>query len=179
MLTLLETLAGYLPPTLIRYLAADPRIPDEPVQENLLAAVLFADISGFTALSERLAKSGPQGAEQLTYMLNSYFGELIELITQYGGEVAKFAGDALLALWPTDNTAEHAALGDLTRRAADCALEIQARFKNYQIKGSPKPGEESTRLIRHHRPRSRRPAPPPPTAGSSSRSPRASAAPSA
>ena len=64
------------------------------------SAVLFADISGFTALSERLAAKGADGVEELTQILNAYFGRLIEVIVDHGGDVVKFAGDALLAFWP-------------------------------------------------------------------------------
>jgi class 3 adenylate cyclase/tetratricopeptide (TPR) repeat protein len=62
--------------------------------------VLFADISGFTALAERLAQRGPIGAEELTRSLDTVFDLLIELVDAWGGEVIKFAGDALLAIWP-------------------------------------------------------------------------------
>lgn len=41
--------------------------------------------------------------EKLTYYLNDYFGQLIRLIHSHGGDVVKFAGDALLAVWPTDD----------------------------------------------------------------------------
>ncbi len=58
-----------------------------------------ADISGFTPLTARFAREGPAGAEKLTGILNTYFGQLIELITSYWGDVLKFAGDALIAIW--------------------------------------------------------------------------------
>ena len=67
------------------------------------AGVLFADISGFTRLTEQLAELGPEGAEQLTRLLNRYFGSIIDAIEEAGGDVLKFAGDALLAVWPTDH----------------------------------------------------------------------------
>ena len=71
-------------------------------RERLAAAVLFADISGFTALTERLARTGPAGVEELTELLNDCFGRLVKLVVDHGGDVVKFAGDALLALWPAD-----------------------------------------------------------------------------
>ena len=74
----------------------------EPHGEQLAAAVLFADISGFTALTERLARTGPGGVEELTELLNGCFGQLVQLVIDHGGDVVKFAGDALLALWPAD-----------------------------------------------------------------------------
>ena len=97
---LIETLTSYVPTLVARRLATDPTPPTQAEAESLPAAVLFADISGFTALTERLAQRGPAGIEELTHLLNEYFGQLIDLINIYGGDVFKFAGDALLALWP-------------------------------------------------------------------------------
>jgi class 3 adenylate cyclase len=92
----------------------------EPEGERLAAAVLFADISGFTALTERLARTGPAGVEELTELLNDCFGRLVKLVVDHGGDVVKFAGDALLALWPADE-----GLAGVTTRAAGCGLAMQ------------------------------------------------------
>ena len=92
----------------------------EPEGEQLAAAVLFADISGFTALTERLAQTGPSGVEELTELLNGCFGELVQLVADHGGDVVKFAGDALLALWPADED-----LPAVTAQAASCGLAMQ------------------------------------------------------
>src|SRR5689334_15766966 len=98
--TPLSSLTSYVPGLIVRGLAADPTPLSEPAAERFPAAVLFADISGFTPLAERLAQQGPAGTEELTRILNDYFGQLIEIITGHGGDVVKFAGDALIALWP-------------------------------------------------------------------------------
>jgi hypothetical protein len=58
---------------------------------------------GFTPLAEKLAKLGSRGVEQLTTVLNEYFGQIINLIHNHGGDIVKFAGDALLAIWPSIN----------------------------------------------------------------------------
>jgi hypothetical protein len=47
-----------------------------------------------------LAKMGTEGVEKVTVLLNTYFGGLIKLIHDYGGDIVKFAGDALMAIWP-------------------------------------------------------------------------------
>jgi class 3 adenylate cyclase len=60
--------------------------------------VLFADVSGFTALTEALSVKGPEGAEQLAKHLNSYFEQLVRLIAAQGGDVFKFAGSFVLVL---------------------------------------------------------------------------------
>lgn len=123
-----EDLARFVPAFLAARVAASPAPPAAAAAESGHAAVLFADISGFTALSERLAARGADGVEELTRALNAYFGQLIAVITAHGGDVVKFAGDALLAFWPV------AAEGELpraTRTAAGCALEVQAAIKSF------------------------------------------------
>lgn len=129
--TILETLASYLPPLIVRRYAADPSPPSAPSADRFAAAVLFADISGFTALTERLAQQGPTGAEELTRVLNLYFSQLVDLVVAHGGEVMKFAGDALLAVWPAGTAA--AELAAATHRAAQCGLFAQRRLHAFQV----------------------------------------------
>ena len=64
------------------------------------AAVLWLDVSGFTALSEMLGEQGPAGAERLSELLNERFGALIAVIARHGGDITHFAGDAICAVWP-------------------------------------------------------------------------------
>lgn len=62
---------------------------------------MFADVSGFTALSEKLqAKGGAEGVEILTQIINDYFAKMLEIIAKSDGQLLKFAGDALLAFFP-------------------------------------------------------------------------------
>jgi class 3 adenylate cyclase len=131
MAELTETLASYVPTLVTRRLTTNPRPINEPSAESFPTAVLFADVSGFTPLTERLAQRGPAGAETLTHELNTYFGQLIEIVTACGGDVVKFAGDALTAIWPVVEAHENG-LSMAMRRAAACALAIQTALKNYQ-----------------------------------------------
>ncbi len=78
--------------------------------------MLSADISGFTALSEKLAGKGKAGAEEITSLINTCFTALIDSAYSYGGEVIKFGGDALLILFRGENH---------ERRAADAGLLMQ------------------------------------------------------
>jgi len=72
--------------------------------------LVSADISGFTALSERLAAYGREGAEELTVLLNDCFGGMIAIVDDHGGDVLKFGGDALLVLFEgPEHTAQAAA----------------------------------------------------------------------
>ncbi len=128
--TLREHLNSYVPPAILRFAMADCTPRAMPAAESSAAAILFADISGFTPLAESLAQRGPAGAEALTQLLNDYLGQLVELIHSQGGEVLSFAGDALLAMWSDSVCGENLSL--LTQRAAYCALTIQKQFNNYE-----------------------------------------------
>lgn len=70
---------------------------------ELHASLCFVDISGFTALSERLARRGRVGTEQLTEVLSHVFSRMLAIAAQQGGSLLKFGGDALLLLFPGDN----------------------------------------------------------------------------
>lgn len=59
-------------------------------------ALLFADISGFTALTEKMGVLGREGAEELTVGTNQFFEKLLAVIDRHDGDVLKFGGDALL-----------------------------------------------------------------------------------
>lgn len=72
--------------------------------------LVSADISGFTALSERLAEFGNEGAEQLTELLNRCFAAMIDVCEQRHGDVVKFGGDALLVLFTGHDHAIDAAV---------------------------------------------------------------------
>jgi class 3 adenylate cyclase len=107
-----HNLEAYIPGDRRRALAAGTPMPD-----RVRGAALFADISGFTALTEALADElGPQrGAEELTANLNRVFHSLIAELERFGGHVIYFSGDAITC-WID---------GDDGARATACALEMQ------------------------------------------------------
>lgn len=86
--------------------------------ERRVVSVLFADIKDYTSLSERL------DPEQIEDLVGGLFREFSEVITQQGGYVDKFMGDAILALFGAPR-----GFGDDTERAVNCALEMQRRAK--------------------------------------------------
>jgi class 3 adenylate cyclase len=57
--------------------------------ETFPACVIFADISGFTPLTEKMTAMGLEGVEQLTSALNKYFDSLVGIIYRYGGDIIK------------------------------------------------------------------------------------------
>ena len=120
---LVETMSTYVPATILQELCVDPTPPSKPKKETLSGAILFIDVSGFTALNERLAKLGPAGPEQVSTHLNRYFGQLIDAVHRHGGDVLKFAGDALICLFGSVGSTEP--LQTLVLRAVQCACEVQ------------------------------------------------------
>jgi predicted ATPase/class 3 adenylate cyclase len=96
--------------------------------ERADAVVLFADVVGFTPMSEALARSGAYGTEELTRILNGWFGTMVELAAGAGGSVAEFAGDALTAVFWRDHRTWRAT----RRRALRCALAMQAATARFQ-----------------------------------------------
>ena len=126
--TFVENVASFLPIRVLNCFAADSTPLASPVSGSLEAAVLFVDISGFTALTELLAQKGAIGVEELTTHLNAYFGQLIELIIAHKGDIFKFAGDAMLAIWPAESMSLYLA----TYCAAQCALAILNDLGKYQ-----------------------------------------------
>ena len=92
----------------------------EPVERE--ATVLFADIAGFTTLTEKLGPSG------ITNVLNAYFDDATDVISSYGGVITQFQGDAILAIFNVPATdPAHA------QKALNAAQEIsrRANLKTY------------------------------------------------
>lgn len=85
------------------------------------AVVLFADVVGFTAMSEALARVGSFGTEELTGILNGWFGEMADCVSRYGGTLVEFAGDALIAVFDHERHGRRRT----ARRAVRCALDMQ------------------------------------------------------
>jgi len=88
-------------------------------------SLVFVDISGFTSLSERLARKGRIGAEELTVVLDRVFGRMLEVVFERGGSLLKFGGDALLLLFETEDHVLQACAATVEMRAAlrDAAKE--------------------------------------------------------
>ncbi len=108
---------------------------------------MFADVSGFTALSERLAQENSgDGAEILTIIMNDYFAEMLEILAKSDGQLLKFAGDALLVLFPAYDDD----LGDLNK-AIRAGWRMQRAITRFQPISDPRlvallGGEQSFQL---------------------------------
>jgi class 3 adenylate cyclase/tetratricopeptide (TPR) repeat protein len=124
-----HALSALVPAALVRHTAVSDGAPVPCVQHGV-GAVLFADISGFTALSERLAaRDAAAGAEELSRLVNACFGVVVDTIEEFGGDVLRFAGDAPIALFSADG-ADGAApdLPAAVGRATACAVALQERM---------------------------------------------------
>ncbi|HKZ85152.1 MAG TPA: adenylate/guanylate cyclase domain-containing protein [Anaerolineae bacterium] len=98
----LERLLGALTTYLPRHLLHELMLRPEPGRAHgafLSSTVLFADVSGFTAMSERLTALGREGAETLTGVINDYFTTMSDIAAQLGGDLMLFGGDAMLLLF--------------------------------------------------------------------------------
>src|SRR5262249_3662723 len=118
-----ETLASYLPALVLRDLAGDAAEITTPHAETGPAAVLFADLAGFTALAEQLSTKGPRGAEELSHIIDAHFVRLTDIALAAGGDVLAYAGDAALVAWPAGG---HDQLVEALARAATAGLGLQA-----------------------------------------------------
>jgi predicted ATPase/class 3 adenylate cyclase len=126
--TIVNALASYLPGFQLRAIASRKKALSEPYVDRTAGAVVFVDISGFSQLTERAAEAGPAGAEALADALSAYFGRITDIITDRGGDVLTFAGDAALGVWLENDVA----LGDAACLAAQAGLAIQRELAYYK-----------------------------------------------
>ena len=93
--------------------------------------VLFADIRGFTTMSEKLS------ADEVSVILNEYFTEIEPIVTRHNGVINKFIGDAVMAIFGEPIQDENH-----PKNAVKCACEMLEKVKELQTKwleeGKPK-----------------------------------------
>ena len=109
-------LTPFVPRVVVDWLRVDP----EARHRRLEGTLAFVDISGFTALNERLAQKGKLGAEEVTEVMNGTFERLLDVAYAFGGGLLKFGGDALLLFFTGD---DHAA------RACDAAYGMRTALQ--------------------------------------------------
>ena len=118
----MHRLGTYLPQDRLRALIKGESLPD-----HTNGSAIFADISGFTPLTEKLTQTlGPRkGVEALSYQLNAVYGALIDQVECYGGSVISFAGDSIIG-WFEDLDPSSSSL-----RAVRCAQEMQGAMQEF------------------------------------------------
>lgn len=97
-------------------------VQDTPNAIMTNGVLLFADVSGFTALTEKYSNH-KEGVSGLTNALNGYISNICQHILDNGGDILKFAGDAILALWKC----ERADIAEAMAIATHTALDIQQK----------------------------------------------------
>ncbi|MGB6675797.1 MAG: adenylate/guanylate cyclase domain-containing protein [Terriglobales bacterium] len=125
-------LATYLPQIQLRSIAARTGLQTEPWEKQCAGSILLVDITGFTEVAEQFAAQGAAAVETLSKVLNTYFGRMAEVLTEHGGDILTFAGDAALALWLAENDEE---LAQCACRAAQAARAVQAELLDYRAQG--------------------------------------------
>ena len=138
--SILYLLSTYLPAELVQQKLRRP-VAGQVRGEMLEGSLLFSDVSGFTALSERLAgqdqtasPGSRAGAEQLTDLMNDHFARMLRIISWSGGNLLKFAGDALLVYFPKQADGRHAIW------AVRAALRMMQEME--RVAERPLPGED-------------------------------------
>jgi class 3 adenylate cyclase/tetratricopeptide (TPR) repeat protein len=109
-------LRPYVAGLAVEWLRSTPQARHRRVEGSLA----FVDISGFTALTERLAARGKVGAEELSDLLDATFVTLLEQAYGYGASLVKWGGDAVLLLFEGP---EHA------RLACRAAFELRRTMR--------------------------------------------------
>src|SRR4051794_28410308 len=103
-----------------------------PVPERRLVSVLFADLVGFTTLSEH------RDPEEVSELMSQYFERCRTLIERYGGTVVKFIGDAVMAVWGTpvarEDDAERAVRAALSLTRAVAALGEEVGMPELRVR---------------------------------------------
>ena len=154
-LTAIAGLAAYVPRRVARS-AASANPPAPPCCAPMPAVLLFADVSGYSALTAwvrtpalalALSLSCPamcpqmhtrfeQGAWATCCVLNNLFGSMSSVVDSHGGDILKFAGDALIVAWPLESNSE-AEARDAARAATCCAHAMLALEPTRPAAGEP------------------------------------------
>jgi class 3 adenylate cyclase len=130
----LLALETYVPPFIRWHLARDPSPHTAPFEDRYLAAVLHADIAGFTSMAERCAADGASGAEQVRNTLRRFLQELGATVAAHDGYTLTFAGDSATAMWPVLAEVD---LGSAVRRAIHCGVDVREKLDGARFAGKP------------------------------------------
>ena len=126
-------LVSFVPRLTLEWLRSSPDLRWLEVEGSLA----FVDISGFTAMSEKLSSLGRAGAEEVTDVMNATFAALLDVAYAEGGGLLKFGGDALLLLYEGE---------DHARRAARAAFEMR---RTLRAVGRPRTSAGAVNLRMH------------------------------
>lgn len=120
----MHRLGTYIPQDRLRALIGGESLPSHTV-----GSAIFADISGFTLLTEKLTQTlgARPGVEALSQQLNAVYSALIGQVEGYGGSVISFAGDSIIGWF-----GEAAESSSASWRAVTCAQGMQIAMREFQ-----------------------------------------------
>ena len=136
-----EVFRPYVPAVVIDWLRESPDASHRMVDGTLA----FIDISGFTRLTERFARAGKVGAEEVSQILNAAFVSLLDVAYEYGADLIKWGGDGVLLLFQGDGHAVAACAaasemrrtlrraGKVTGTAGSATLRMSAGVHSGQV----------------------------------------------
>jgi class 3 adenylate cyclase len=104
----------YVDEKVLQFMAGERAETALMANETVEASVMFVDLCGFTAISER------HSPDQVVAMLNGFFDLVVKVITRHTGYVDKFLGDGAMAVFKGDHHIDH---------ALESALEIRERVE--------------------------------------------------
>jgi adenylate cyclase len=111
----------YVPPQIVSSMSKDPQRFTMQAESREMT-VLFTDVAGFTAISEKLTP------KELAQFMNEYLTAMTTIIYEHGGTVDKYIGDAIMAFWgaPLDDP-------DHALHAVQAALAMRKRMVTLQL----------------------------------------------
>ena len=119
-----RTFERYVAPSVVAEILSDPESAQGILRGRVLdVTVLFSDLKGFTQLTRRRTAAGQSEAH--VNQLNTYLGAMVEVITEHGGTIDKFMGDAVMAVFgsPVSRGTRQEA-----EAAVRCALAMEVRL---------------------------------------------------
>lgn len=115
-----DTISRYVSPNVCEEILRNPQLLQLGGKRQKVT-VLFADIWGFTSMSERLSP------EMVVEMLNRFFTAMVDIVFEHEGTLDKFIGDNIMAVFGTPLEIDQPAV-----KAARCALAMQQRLRQMQ-----------------------------------------------
>jgi class 3 adenylate cyclase len=115
-----QVLRSFVPSQVADRLGSDGAM----TQQELEVTVLFSDIRGFSTMAEQLS------AREIADVVGRHLSAMAEVVTEHGGTIDKFQGDAVMAIFGAPEP-----LPDHAERALRCAIEMQRRQAELNVEG--------------------------------------------
>ncbi len=125
-----RTFSQYMDKTLVDHVLQNPEII-KPGGRRLRATVFFADIAGFTTISEQ------NPPEETARMLHTVLDSLTEVVIKEKGVIDKYIGDCVMAFWGAPLHTENDEI-NACRAALNCIAELDSINEGFQAEGIPR-----------------------------------------